>query len=142
MGDSRYKKHLEERAKMYSHRADCAYKILRDTHGTLSPKPCGAFYVTVIFPDGLPAQGKLEIKNDTIKKYIEEITNPPTGGCPADKRFAYYLLGKTGICVVPLSGFNSNLMGFRVTLLETDEKKFEWIFKTLKMEIENYMKSR
>jgi aspartate/methionine/tyrosine aminotransferase len=138
MGDARYKTHLEERAKMYARRADRAYAILRDTKGILAPKPGGAFYMTIIFnEDALPPNGKLDIQNAEIKKYIETITQ----NIPADKRFAYYLLGKTGICVVPLSGFNSHLMGFRVTLLESDEKKFEWIFTTLKTEIENYLKS-
>jgi aspartate/methionine/tyrosine aminotransferase len=137
MGDARYKPHLEARSKLYAHRADIAYKILRDTKGILAPKPGGAFYMTVIFPNGLPAQGTLQIENTEIKNYIEGIAKDVA----ADKRFAYYLLGKTGICIVPLSGFNSELMGFRVTLLETDEKKFEWIFTTLKTEIEYYMKS-
>ncbi len=45
-----------------------------------------------------------------------------------DKRFVYYLLAATGICVVPLTGFNCDLKGFRVTLLESDDAKFEQIF--------------
>ena len=58
-----------------------------------------------------------------------------------DKRFVYYLLGATGICVVPLTGFNCDLQGFRVTLLESDDAKFEWIFRTLSEKITEYLQS-
>ena len=56
-----------------------------------------------------------------------------------DKRFVYYLMGATGICVVPLTGFNCNLLGFRATLLETDESKFEWIYNTIAEKIKEYL---
>jgi aspartate/methionine/tyrosine aminotransferase len=58
-----------------------------------------------------------------------------------DKRFVYYLLAATGICVGPLTGFNCNLKGFRITLLESDEKRFDDIFKTVKEKIVEYLKS-
>jgi len=58
-----------------------------------------------------------------------------------DTRFVYYLLGATGICVVPLSGFYCNRNGFRITLLEIDDKKRKWIFKTLAESIKNYLAS-
>jgi len=40
-----------------------------------------------------------------------------------------------------LTGFESKLQGFRITLLETNDKKFEWIFKTLAKNINEYLKS-
>jgi aspartate/methionine/tyrosine aminotransferase len=49
-----------------------------------------------------------------------------------DKKFCYYLLAKTGICCVPLSGFNSTYDGFRGTLLEEDEEKFRFILETMR----------
>ena len=58
-----------------------------------------------------------------------------------DKRFVYYLVGATGICVVPLTGFNCDLLEFRATLLETDEKKFEWIYSAIAEKIKEYLKS-
>jgi aspartate/methionine/tyrosine aminotransferase len=58
-----------------------------------------------------------------------------------DKRFVYHLLAATGICVVPLTGFNCGLKGFRTTLLESDEKKFAWIFTTLREKMSEYLKS-
>ena len=44
-------------------------------------------------------------------------------GVEPDKRFVYYLMGATGIVVVPLTGFQSTHHGFRATLLETDDEK-------------------
>ena len=58
-----------------------------------------------------------------------------------NKRFVYYLLATTGICVVPLTGFNCSLKGFRITLLESDDKKFDGIFMTVRDKIREYLKS-
>ena len=44
----------------------------------------------------------LPIKQPEIKKYVEELTK---GTMEYDKRFVYYLLAATGICVVPLTSF-------------------------------------
>jgi aspartate/methionine/tyrosine aminotransferase len=60
---------------------------------------------------------------------------------PLDKRFAYYLLATTGVCVVPLSSFHSNLLGFRVTLLEEDPQLLGEIFNKIKSGILNYCSS-
>ena len=45
----------------------------------------------------------------------------------------------TGIVVVPLTGFYCAHPGFRVTLLETDDTKRAWIFKTLREAIDQYL---
>jgi len=58
-----------------------------------------------------------------------------------DRRLVLYLLASTGICVVPLSSFCCDKSGFRVTLLEEDEEKFNWIFKTLRDSIKQYLES-
>ena len=144
MSDSRYQSHLKERRGFYKKRAEKAYKILSKVPGIISPKTAGAFYVSVVFKNGvliLPTRQagnkqKLEIKNAKVRKFIEEKT---TSGIAPDKRFVYYLMGATGICVVPLTGFNCNLLGFRATLLETDESKFEWIYNTIAEKISEYL---
>ena len=144
MSDSRYQFHLKERRGFYKKRAEKAYKILSKVPGIISPKTAGAFYVSVVFKNGvlnLPTRQagnkqKLEIKNAKVRKFIEEKT---TSGIAPDKRFVYYLMGATGICVVPLTGFNCNLLGFRATLLETDESKFEWIYNTIAEKISEYL---
>jgi len=144
MSDSRYESHLKERREFYKKRADKAYEILKNVPGIISPKTAGAFYVSVVFKSGvlnLPAgqagnKQKLEIKNTRVRKFIEEKT---ANGMAPDKRFVYYLMGATGICVVPLTGFNCKLLGFRATLLETDESKFEWIYTTIAEKIKEYL---
>ena len=144
MSDSRYESHLKERREFYKKRADKAYEILKNVPGIISPKTAGAFYVSVVFKNGvlnLPTgqagnKQKLEIKNARVRKFIEEKT---ANGMAPDKRFVYYLMGASGICVVPLTGFNCNLLGFRATLLETDESKFEWIYKTIAQKIKEYL---
>lgn len=135
--DNRYKEHLNERKRNYEKRAQKAYSILRNVGGIIAPKADGAFYMSVVFEDGALSQnGNLSISNTEVKKYIESII---TKNIPPDKRFVYYLMGKTGICVVPLSSFNSPLYGFRITLLEPDEKKFEEMFKTVASSIKEYI---
>jgi alanine-synthesizing transaminase len=59
----------------------------------------------------------------------------------ADKRFVYSLLASTGLCVVPLTSFNTELEGFRFTLLEQEETKFRDLVDTLAVSIEEYLDS-
>jgi aspartate/methionine/tyrosine aminotransferase len=58
-----------------------------------------------------------------------------------DKRFVYYLLAATGICVIPLTGFFTALPGFRMTLLDRDEEKFESVVKTIAENVVRYVES-
>lgn len=140
MSDLRYKAHIREKNNFYKKRAETAYNILKKIPEIIATKPSGAFYMPVVFKSGaLNNNQKLEIKNNKIKKFIEQKIKDSL--VPSDKRFVYYLLGATGICVVPLSGFNCNLPGFRATLLETDDKKFEYTYKTLAEKIMEYLKS-
>ena len=138
MADPRYPEHLKERNKKYSARANFAYKTLRSAPGILAPKPQGAFYISAVFREGvLNGAQSLSVENERAERLLEKVCQ----GAPADKRFAYYLMASTGICVVPLSGFNSGLSGFRATLLETDKTRFEWIFETLAAKIKEYLAS-
>jgi aspartate/methionine/tyrosine aminotransferase len=79
----------------------------------------------------------LPIENTAIRTRIETLTK----GVSPDKRFVYYLMGATGIVVVPLTGFHCRHHGFRVTILETDDQKRAWIFKTLRESIDAYIAS-
>ena len=138
MGDPRYEKHIAHRNSLYEKRSCMAYDLLKDIDGIIVNRTNGAFYMTVMFREHAltPAQ-KLTISNSAAQAKVEQIVK----GVALDKRFVYYLLAATGICVVPLTGFNCDLRGFRATLLESDEAKFEWIFKTLKEKIVEYLKS-
>jgi aspartate/methionine/tyrosine aminotransferase len=136
--DPRYREYHEKRNKMYERRSGFAYDTLKKINGVIVNQTDGAFYMTVAFKDGvLNEKQRLEIKDNTIRNYIEEITQ----NVALDKRFVYYLLGATGICVVPLTGFSCELYGFRITLLEADEKQFEWIFTTIAEKIKDYLNS-
>ena len=80
----------------------------------------------------------LPIKQPEIKNYIEELTK---GTIEYDKRFVYYLLAATGICVVPLTSFFTPLLGFRMTLLDKDVDEFEHVVKTIAEKITEYINS-
>jgi len=79
----------------------------------------------------------LPIENRAVRERIETLVH----NVSPDKRFVYYLMGATGIVVVPLTGFQCTHAGFRVTLLETDDAKRAWIYKTLRESIDAYVAS-
>ncbi|KKT81970.1 MAG: aminotransferase [Candidatus Yonathbacteria bacterium RBG_16_43_6] len=136
--DARYTTYLAERTEIYKQRANIAYEIFSGVRGVTAPKPTGAFYMSVVFDDGvLNNAQKLRIDNPKAKHLVESML---TDVAP-DKRFVYYLMASTGVCVVPLSGFNSDLYGFRVTLLEPDIEKFKKTFDTIASAIKTYFKS-
>lgn len=138
LSDSRYKKYQKERNLKYKKRAELAYSILKDIKGADVVKSEGAFYMTIAFKDGiLNNKQRLAIKKPDIKRIVETASKEVA----PDKRFVYYLLGATGICLVPLSGFCCTRYGFRITFLENDEQKFKWIFNTVKDKIEEYINS-
>ncbi|HIJ72100.1 MAG TPA: pyridoxal phosphate-dependent aminotransferase [Planctomycetes bacterium] len=138
IGDSRYIEHLTRRKKMFEDRAKEAFEILSKVDGTIVVKPQGAFYMTVLFADGvLNSSQTLPIENPQVQDFVE--SNLP--GLPADKRFVYYLLASTGICVVPLTGFCCEKQGFRVTLLESDDEKRRWTWHTIAENIQRYLAS-
>jgi alanine-synthesizing transaminase len=136
--DKRFPEHVAARNKKYEWRSNTAYDKLKDIKGIVVNRTNGAFYMTVMFEEGvLNGNQSLPVKNKAVKELVEKITN----NVALDKRFVYYLLATTGICVVPLTGFNCNLKGFRITLLENDEAKFDMIFKTIREKILEYLKS-
>ncbi len=98
----------------------------------------GAFYNTIVFKEGtLTFDQTLPIQNPEVKALIEQWVEDVS----LDFRFVYYLLGATGICVVPISSFCSDLRGFRITLLEEDEELLKKTFTMLKKSIRAYLDS-
>lgn len=96
--------------------------------------------MSVTFEDGLLNNRQtLPISNPSVGELVETLTSGPH--INPDKRFVYYLLASTGICVVPLTSFNTSLQGFRVTLLEPDEDRFHTMIDTLGKGINDYIKS-
>jgi aspartate/methionine/tyrosine aminotransferase len=138
MGDERYPGHLARREKMFAARAEEVAKAFAGCEHVIVNKPRGAFYYTVMFKDGvLNGHQTLDIDNAEVAATVERMV----AGVEPDKRFVYYLMGATGIVVVPLTGFQCAHHGFRGTLLETDDAKRAWILRTLRESIETYVES-
>ncbi len=135
-GDPRYPEHLRRRAEMFSARADEAVAVFDGCDAVVVNKPGGAFYLTVMFKDNtLNNHQTLPIENAGVRAHIEELARDVS----PDKRFVYYLMGATGIVVVPLTGFQCAHEGFRVTLLESDDAQRSRIFRTLREAIDAYV---
>ena len=138
MGDKRYYPYLTLRTRRYQERAEYAHIVLSKISDIIVHKSRGAFYFTCVFKKGIFKKNQtLPIKN-SLKKYIDSclINASP------DKRFVYYLLASTGVCVVPLSsGFNSSLQGFRFLLLEPNNARFRKTINTIAKGIIDYLDS-
>jgi len=136
MGDARYPDHLDARERMFAKRSDEVVAAFAGCEHIILNKPSGAFYFTVMFKDGvLTNDQSLDIEDASITAAIERMVD----GVQPDKRFVYYLMGATGIVVVPLTGFQCEHHGFRATLLEADDEKRAWIFKSLRVAIDRYV---
>lgn len=97
----------------------------------------GSFFNTIVFREEYLKEGmQMDIRNkaarDWVEKWIEE------SGIQEDQRFTYYLMAAYGVCVVPISSFCTPLQGFRVTLLEEDEKVFTDTFTRIRKGIMEY----
>lgn len=115
-------------------------EVLGKTKGMKVNRTDGAFYMMPLFQDGvLNDKQTLPIANPEAKKYIEEQVSQPN--FPLDKRFTYYLLANTGICVVPATGFFSPFYGFRLTTLERNDERRKDTYKRLSEAIETYIAS-
>jgi aspartate/methionine/tyrosine aminotransferase len=133
LGDPRYGEHLVRRAALFEGRADEAYQAFAEVEGMSLAKPRGGLYATAVFNGGFLEDEKKSLARslpvsapslgDFIRAKIAEVA--------PDKKFVYWLLASTGICVVPLSGFATDLPGFRFTLLEHDDEKRRQIYKTM-----------
>lgn len=126
-GDPRYREHLDRRAAMFGERAVEAVEILNRIPGVKVNLPKGAFYLTVL----LDKERLSRFKPLDMPKDVADYLAPIIKGAPLDKRLVYNLLGGAGLCTVPLSGFCSDLPGFRVTLLENDDEKRLGIWENL-----------
>lgn len=139
MGDDRYYPYLAQRNAMYWEKSQIAYEIFSKVPELTVNKTKGAFYMTVLFNEGVLKEGQsLKAKNSAAAEIIKPLLKTDK----LDKQFAYHLLASRGICVVPLSsGFNSDLYGFRSTLLETDMQKFKDIMNMIADAVREYVKS-
>ena len=138
MSDPRYYPYLAERTAAYARRSARAAELLSAVPELLTHEAHGAFYMTVVFKEGsLGTEQTLPLSEDAAA-----VIAPHLVGASPDQRFAYHLLAATGLCVVPLSsGFNAHHAGFRFTLLEPDDAKFERFLIVLRDSIRAYLAS-
>ena len=138
IGDPRYLDHLEKRRRIFEARAHEAWEILSEVEAATVVRPQGAFYMSVLFEEGiLNDRQTLPIAEAKVRQFIEGIVRD----VEVDKRLVYYLLGATGVCVVPLTGFCCDKKGFRITLLETDDERRKWTWQTIAENIKKYIAS-
>jgi alanine-synthesizing transaminase len=136
----KFQAHLETRRLRYERFSTITHKRLKKIPGILVNRADGAFYMSIVFETGIiNGCQSLPISNPEVLSLIEKLIDDPK--INPDKRFVYYMLGATGICLVPLSSFNTDLQGFRMTLLEPDEKRFCQMIDTLEKGIETYINS-
>ncbi|MDX9822204.1 MAG: pyridoxal phosphate-dependent aminotransferase, partial [Syntrophales bacterium] len=134
-----YPEYLQERLRHYEKLSNIAYNLLKDLPYVVVNRTDGAFYMTVAFNEAvLNGRQTLPIQQADVRTYIEKLVS---GKIEYDKRFVYYLLGATGICTVPLTSFYTSLPGFRMTLLERDEGKFEEAIRAMAGAIVQYVES-
>lgn len=133
LADSRYPKHLEKRRQAYQRRAKEATKTFSKHPHVDLVEPKGAFYLSITFKTGFLEKMKPLAAANPAAQTLLDSQLAKTDPKSLDKRFCYQLLAATGICTVPLtSGFNSSIPGFRMTLLESDDKKFTETLQKIK----------
>lgn len=139
MSHPEYQNYLGQRIKHYEKLSNIAYDILKDVPYLIVNRTNGAFYMTAVFNESaLNSRQSLHIEQKEIREYIETLV---CGDIENDKRFVYYLLAATGICVVPLTSFFTPLPGFRMTLLDKDEEEFKQTVETIAQKIVEYIES-
>ncbi len=138
LGDARYPDWQAERNAFFQKRSRRAAEIFSRCPGVIVNPPDGAFYLSVVFSAELRERMRLRIEDARVARYIEEVT--PADAAP-DRRFVYQLLGSRNICVVPLSSFVTELMGFRCTLLERDDQRFDQTYNSIVDAIQEFLDS-
>ncbi|MEO1051016.1 MAG: pyridoxal phosphate-dependent aminotransferase [Bacteroidota bacterium] len=136
LSDERYQSYLDERNDNIARKNRRLAEIFGDMSEVIFVPSNGAFYNTIVFkseainPDQSPDVTDEQVAS-ILKNWLSKNLKP-------DQRFVYTMLATKGICVVPLSSFHSELNGFRITLLEEDEQRFELIFQGIKDAIITY----
>lgn len=137
--DPRYQQYRKDLNQSIGIRGKAISDILAEVPYIQFNETFGAFYNTIVFKEGALKPGQyLSNGKPQIEALLHEWIHPQL---PLDKRFAYYLLATTGVCVVPLSSFHSKLLGFRVTLLEEDPDLLNHTFEKIKLAIQQYCTS-
>ena len=139
MGDSRYNDFIEETNRQIGERSAALTKLFSDIDGIWFNLTNGAFYNTIIFKDRvLNKHQTLTIEDPEAEALVSQWVSP---NMALDKRFVYYLLAAKQVCVVPISTFSTDLLGFRMTLLEADKHEQTETYRRIKAGLEEYLAS-
>ncbi|MCI0445334.1 pyridoxal phosphate-dependent aminotransferase [bacterium] len=135
-----YEEWLQHNNKALEQNGNQIGQILSNVPSLKVVPPDGAFYMMPLFEkDVLNNNQTLPIRSDRARTFIEsELARP---GMHPDKRFTYYLLASTGICVVPASGFYCPIPGFRLTTLERNAELRNATYRRLSAAISEYLNS-
>lgn len=140
MQDERYPAFIKETNERIGRRSEFLNDIFGDNPYITFNQTNGAFYNTMIFKAGvLNENQKLEIEDPKVSLLLNEWLDQ--NEMALDKRFVYYLLAAKQVCIVPISSFCSDLLGFRITLLEEDDEIRKETFKRIKEGISEYCES-
>lgn len=138
MGHEKYPQWQKERNAFFEKRSQTIGEILSNVKGVIVNPPDGAFYVSVVFDRLLNDEMNVYIENPEVRNHIAKLCPP---GVEPDRKFVYQLLGAKNICVVPLSSFVTDLRGFRCTLLEKDDDKFEKTYLAVADALNEFLKN-
>jgi len=116
----KYEDYLASRLNKYEKRADEAFAFFNNLPQVRVNKPKGVFYFVVELLD-LP-YAKLNAINKSVRLFLDDLLKQHH--VTEDFQFSYELMGSKGVCVVPLTGFGSNINGFRMTLLQENDAIF------------------
>ncbi len=140
MQDSRYPSFIKETNDRIGTRSAYLHEIFGDVPYITFNQTNGAFYNTMIFKPGvLNENQKLQVGDPKVAKLLEEWISKPD--MALDKKFVYYLLAAKQVCIVPISSFCSDLLGFRITLLEENDEIRKETFQRIKDGIMEFCQS-
>lgn len=117
-----FEEHIKTRLDKYQRRAKEAVTFFENIPQVRVTMPDGVFYLVVELLD-LPRH-KLTARTKAARLYIDGLLAQSEVEVAADFQFVYEMMAAEGVCAVPLSGFGSDLHGFRMTLLQNDEAVF------------------
>lgn len=142
MADPRYNDYIKETNNRISDRSAHLARVFKDIPYITFNHTNGAFYNTMIFKPGvLKPHQAIRIDDSKVKLLLDEWLKSGNGSMEPDKRFVYYLLAAKQVCLVPISSFCSDLMGFRMTLLEENDELRDDIFRRIREGIIEYCES-
>lgn len=137
-GDPRFPDLKRARAAVFEKRANDVHAFFKGVPHTIVNPTQGAFYFCVTFEDGiLNDRQTLPIPDPKVRAFVEHKVR----NVALDKRFVYYMMASAGVCVTPLSGFHSDIHGFRLTTLRVDDDERLRVLARIRQAIADYIAS-